>query len=547
MLKTIWLKTIRDNWRAAVAWGIGLGALIYVGVIAYQLAYPTAALRQQAMGEIGPLLNSFRFLIGDPVDISTPGGFVTFRYLGFIPVALGIWAILATTSTRGEEQRGIGDLLLTTPHRRSNILTQQWLGFSLALLSFTLLMWLVATVGWLTTGESLDVTAMLVTSLNIGFQAWFWGSLGLLLAQFFASRGLASGISIGLMVYMFLFNNIAGMFDWLSPFAAISPFHYYSLNRPLAPGWSFDPLAFVITPVLALICFGLALYFVNRRDVGAAFPLFGQRSGKVNTTPINWREPLLGNLFLRYLRDMILPSVWWLLGIVFYVVVIVASAGQVMDAVRSMAKGGGVLSQFIGANFTVQDYIALVLDLLLPIVTAAYAVTQVAGWTADEENGIDDMVLTTPHQRWAVLLNRFVATTAVIIAMLVIIALVTNLSAVIAGLDFDAGKSWLAMAQLLPFTLLVAAVGFALAAWLKRPGTAVILVSIFVVISYVLDLLGQSLKLPDFVPALSIFHAYGTPTRSGLDPSATLGLSLATLVLLAAAIAGFQRRDLSKG
>ncbi len=212
-----------------------------------------------------------------------------------------------------------------------------------------------------------------------------------------------------------------------------------------------------------------------------------------------------------------------------------------------MAKSGGILSQIAGANFTVQNYIAIVLGLLLPIATAAFAITQVSGWTADEENGIDDMVLTTPHQRWAVLLNRFAAVTAVVLAMLVIIGLSIVITASAFGMDYDAGKGWAAMVQLLPFTLLVVAVGFALAAWLKQPGTAVVLVGAFVIVSYFDNLLGQFLKLPDIIPALSIFHAYGLPASTGLDAWATLGLSVAALVLLAAAILGFQRRDMAKG
>ncbi len=542
MLKTVWLKTIRDTWRATAAWGIGLGLLIYVSVALYAAGYPTLAARKQAMSQLGPLLNTFRFLIGAPVDISTPGGFLTFRFLGSLPVIVGIWAIRATTSTRDEEQRGIGDLVLTTPHSRSNVLTQQWFGFSLAMLAITLLMWLVGSVGWLATGESLDVTALLIASLNIGFQAWLWGSLGLLLAQFFASGGAASGITINLMLFTYLFNNLAAMFAWLAPFAATSPFHYYALNRPLAPGWVFNPLAFAIAPLLTLICFWLARFFVAHRDVGATFPLFGPRRRKVSAAPINWHDPLLGNLFLCYLRDMIWPTVRWALRIMFYVVLMVATAGQVVAALKNIANVGGN-----GSQIAVEIYIAVVLVMPLPIVTAAFAITQVAGWTADEENGIDDMVLTTPHPRWSVLLNRFAAITAVVIALLAVVGLTFNLTIILSGLNYDVGKVLVALMQLLPFTMLVAAIGFAIAAWLKRPGPAVVLVSLYVVAAYLLDLLGQFLKLPDIVPALNIFHAYGNPALTGLGAWAILGLSVAALALLAAAMVGFQRRDLARG
>ncbi|PZS04044.1 MAG: hypothetical protein DLM69_02270 [Candidatus Chloroheliales bacterium] len=214
-----------------------------------------------------------------------------------------------------------------------------------------------------------------------------------------------------------------------------------------------------------------------------------------------------------------------------------------------MAKGGGIISKLASANFTVQDYIAVVLGLLLPIFFAGIAITQVASWTADEENGIDDMVLTTPHERWSVLLNRFAAITVALLIMFTLIGLTVTLTASISGISYDTSKMWAALVQLLPFTMLVVAVGFVIAAWLKQPGPAVLLVSAFVLVSFVIYLLGQGkfLKLPDFVSALSIFHEYGTPASTGLDPWATLGLSAAALVLLAAAIVGFQRRDMAKG
>lgn len=539
MLKTIWLKMLGDNRRAAGALGIGSGLLIYITVAGYHKQYPTLAERQQAESQIGAILNVFRFLLGDPVDVSTPGGLLTLRFLGAIPALLGVWAIRVTTRPRNEEQQGIGDMVLTTPHSRSNVLTQQWFGFSLMLLGITLLMWLVGTVGWLRTGESLDVIALLITCLNIGFQVWLWGSLGLLLAQFFASGAAAMGISIGFMLYAFLFNNLSGMFDWLTPFAGTSPFHYYVLNRPLAPGWTFDPLAFAVAPILALICFGLARFFVERRDVGAAFPLFGQRRRQVSTKPIDWHEPLLGGLFLGNLRDMIWPTVRWVLRIMIYIVVLVASAGKVVDALRA--------SKSIASQLTVQSYIDAVQGLILPIIVAIFAIIQVAGWTSDEENGLSDMVLTTPHTRWGVLLNRFVAITIMVCAQLALIGLTIVVTASLSGLNYDGSNMWIGLLELLPFTMLVVACGFAIAAWLRQPGAATIVVSLFVLFSYLVDQLGQLLKLPDFVIGLSIFHAYGSPALTGLDATATLGLSAAALAFLGAALVGFQRRDIARG
>lgn len=547
MLKNVLLKTIRDNWRSAVAWGIGVGLVIYVEVAAYIAEYPTQLARNTAQGQLAPLLNTFRFMLGDPVDISTPGGFITFRSLGFVPLALGIWAILAATNPRNEEQRGIGDLLLTTPHPRSNVLTQQWGGFSLTLLVVTVLMWITGCLGWLATGDTVPVGNLLLTSINIGFATWLWGSLALLLSQFFISRGVAVGISIGLLVYTYFLNNIAPMFNWLSPLAYISPFHYYAINKPMVPGFSLDMVAFLISPMLALVFFGLAIYFVNRRDVAGVYPLFGQQGRKESNAPLNWHEATLGSLFMRNVRDLRWPTFWWTFGVSLYAVIIVRSAGQVMDSLRQMAKDGGPLQKLLSANFTEQDYIAAVLGLLIPIVAAAFVITQVASWTGDEENGIDEMVLTTPHQRRSVLLQRFVAVAVATIVMLGIIALSMGVTAAMSNVTLDYGKLAAAMLQLLPMALVVLGIGFAIAAWLKQPGGAVVIVSAYVIAAFILDLIGQFLKLPDAIPALSVFHDYGTPAITGLDSGVVAGLCLAALALLAISIIGFQRRDVAKG
>lgn len=548
MLKTIWLKTIRDSWRAALAWGLGLGLLIYATAAGYVLLYPTAAGRKAAMHDLGPLLNTLRFVGGELVDISTAGGYTTFRILGITPVALGIWAVLAATSaTRGEEQRGATDMLLATPHNRANVLIQKWLGFSLALLAITLLFWLVVAAVWPAIGEPFDPGAALLMALNVGLQAWLWGSLAFLLVQFFSSAA-AAGITIALMVYSFFLNNLAGIVGGIDALAPISPFHYYAINKPLVPGWPFDPLAFAIAPLLALLFFAAALYFFSRRDLGALFPLLGQRRGSLRPAgPLDWRERLLGSVFLRGLRDLRWPTLFWALGLALYSALIVAIAPQAVDALKSLAGSSGPIASFFKNKFDAQTYIAISLFSFLPVLAAAFAITQVASWTSDEEDGRDELLLTTPQQRWSVMLQRFAAIVVAIIVILVVVGFIINLTAAIVGIGYDAGKMWAAMFTLIPLTLLVVTLGFAIAAWLKQPGTAVAILSVFVIASYLDQLLGQLFKFPALALNLSIFQQYGQPAITGLDAASVSWLSGAMLVLLAVALFGFQRRDLAKG
>ncbi len=549
MLKTIWLKTIRDSWKAILGWGLGLGLLVYATAIGYVSLYPSLIARKNAMRDLGPLLSTLRFLGGELVDISTPGGYTTFRIIGALPIALGIWAVLAATgATRGEEQRGATEMLLTTPHNRANVLTQKWLGFSLLLLAITALFWIVVAAVWPALGEPFDPVSALLMALNVGLQAWLWGSLAFLLAQFFNSSAAAAGITIALMIYSFFLNNIAGIVGGIDVVAVISPFHYSAINKPLVPGWPFDPLAFAIAPLLALLFFAAALYFVSRRDVGATFPLFGQRRRTLRPTgPLNWRERLLGSVFLRSMRELRWPTFYWALGLALYGILIVAISPQAIDALKSVAGNAGPIAIFFKNKFDAQTFLAIGLFSFLPILAAAFAVTQVSSWTGDETDGRDELLFSTPQQRWSVMLQRFAAIAVAIVVILAVAGLTLNLTAAVVGVGYDAGKMWGALFALVPLTLLVVTLGFAIAAWLKQPGAAVAILSVFVIASYLDQLLGLLFHFPALVMNLSIFQQYGQPAITGLDAASILWLSGTMLVLLALALFGFQRRDLAKG
>ncbi len=549
MLRTIWLKTIRDNWRAAAGWGLGLGLIVYATIASYVGLYPTLASRQKAQADFGPLFSSMRFLLGDPVDISTPGGFTTLRIMGLLPMMLAIWAVLAATSmTRGEEQPGTTDMLLATPYSHRNVLLQKWLGYTLALLASVVLLWLTLAASYLASGEPLDLGATLLASLNVGLTAWLWGCLALLLAQLFTSRGLVIGLSIGLAVYLYFITNLAGMVDFLKPFAFISPFQYYNRNKPLVPGWPFDPLALVVAPLLGLIFTAFAYYLVARRDSGAAFPLLPPRTApRAANRPLNWHQRLLQSTFAYSLRGLAFPSLLWTLGISFYVVMYVAIEPAAMDALKKFLNdSSNPFARLVGGRFDTQAYLSLLFS-FIPAVAAAYAVTQVAGWTGDEDNGLDEITLSTPQSRRSLLLSRFAAIGVAVVCLNVVVGLVMTVMAMLSGISFDAAKIWTAILMLLPFTLLVTAAGFALAAWLKRPGLAVGIVGALVVVSYVVELLGQLLAWPSDVREASIFYQYGNPALTGFNTGSLLWLVGGTLVLLALALFGFQRRDVVKG
>lgn len=548
MLKTIWLKTIRDNRWAILGWGIGVGLILTINVIAYVIQYPTEADRLKGAAALRPLLESFRFFLGDPVDISTAGGFVTWRALGFIPVLLSIWAALsATGSTRGEEEHGISELVLTTPHSRSNVILQKWLGYSLSLLGIVLLIWLVLYLGSLPFDAGIEPLSSLLAMLNGGLLAWFWGSLAMLIGQFFRARGAAAGLTIGLMLLTYFINTIAPQLPATRWLGYLSPFYYFNINKPLVPGSSFDLLALLVAPILAILCVVAAVLLFERRDSGAVVQVGQPRTTVAVSRPLKWRDRLLGNPFGKAIRDLRLSTLWWSLAIGLYSGYLVAIITQVLPLIKQALGGSdSVMARIAGQMTTAQDLVALSLFSFLPLLLGGYAVTQVAGWTGEEENGRLEIALTTPQPRTTMILSRFAAVMLMGIVIVVAVGTAMFVGAAIGGVAIDAGKLLAGLVMIIPFLLTVAGAGFALAAWLKRPGGAVVIVGVLLVTSYFFDLLAQSLEWPSLVQALSIFHEYGTPARTGFDLGNFLILTVAGLVLLAVAVVGFQRRDVVK-
>src|SRR5947208_14731217 len=74
---------------------------------------------------------------------------------------------------------------------------------------------------------------------------------------------------------------------------------------------------------------------------------------------------------------------------------------------------------------------------LLPLFLMAFAVTQVNGWSADEQDGRLELLLATPQRRLGVLLARFAALGSATVFIGVIALLAAAVAAAALGLNAD--------------------------------------------------------------------------------------------------------------
>ncbi len=100
MLRTVWSKTLWELRVGLLGWGMGLAVLIFLHFPYY------ASLSLETRNATLQYAQHFRFL-GEPVALLTPGGYATWHTLGFLPVILGIWAVLVGSVSCVEKKNAV--------------------------------------------------------------------------------------------------------------------------------------------------------------------------------------------------------------------------------------------------------------------------------------------------------------------------------------------------------------------------------------------------------------------------------------------------------
>ncbi len=548
MLGNVFMKTLRDYRYQILGWGLGLFSLLLVQVQAY-INFFQGPDREKLIENYKQTAESFSFFFGKVYDVETLGGYIHYEIMIYLPVLLGIFALLAGSGIiRGEEDKGSLDLLLTMPHSRITVILQKWAAIAVAIAAISAFGWLGLLIGVANAKGKLDTGAALLAFLNVTLVGLVFGSLALFFAQFMPSRKAAAGWVGGFLAATYMMNSIAQTFESLRWLRNFSPFYYYELSKPMAHSvgtnlWAILLLAAVPIPLLIA---AVLMYF--KRDHGNVFHLFNNGKVKVvNNGPTKVALPKgfwLSNTFSFGLKASLAGIFIWGLGMATYVLLIMSVFNGMRDGMLAILKtdlyrnfGFGVLP----SNESLLDL--LVFLFLLPL-CAAYAITQIASWTSEENNGRLELMLSLPEPRWRLLVARFLVTLCALTLTVVLVGVFFVLSTQLFNVPVNAINTVGAFIGLWVVSVLILAVGFVLAAF--GSGWSVAACGVLVVISFVISLLGAALKLPDWVIDLSIFHQYGKPLVNGLDW--TLQIGLLGLSILFVVIGGwrFGHRDLEK-
>jgi len=551
-LHNVFVKTLRDCRTAMVMWGVGLGLLTPVIFASVPVILASPVGREEI---VALMRNPVVRLFAEPVDVLSPGGYATWRLSLLLPM-LAVWAVLAfSRATRGEEESGVFELLLSVSGSRIRIVLHKLGALSTALAIIGIVIGVFALAGARATGVALHWDRALLFGLNASLFALMFGGITLFLSQFTRERRTAAGtagVLLGMSFVLASAGRVVPQGAWLG---RLSPLHYFEANRPLVPESTVSIVGFAVMAAVAALFAVIALVLFVNRDIGApclSIEAYLPRRPTPRRLPLaSWS---LRSILTRHVRAIAGAALWWGLGLGSYSLVLTILLQQIQqnvsellaDVARNNPAFAGLIERFIGSGGVAANMLLLnAVFTVLVVVVTGFAVLLVNHWATEEEEGRLDLLLATSISRHRLMFAGFWAGTVALVVVAASIFVGAMLGARLVGMRLDTTRLAAASLAMVTLSLVVVSIGYLLSGWLRARAVTGVLITL-VLASFAVTLLGPLFHWPRPLLQLSIFEHYGAPLVEGLQGSRVAGQLGVAAATLAAAVVRFARKDLTR-
>ena len=389
---------------SVLAWAFAFGLYVVGSVSGYAAAYRTQAARAALARSFGSNAG-IAALIGPARSIDTVAGFASWRCLGVLSLVGAVWAVLAGTRLlRGEEEDGRWELLLAGPTTRRQAAAQGVAGLGAGWATLLGITALFAVAAGQSAHPAFGVRASLFFALALAASAAVFLAVAALSGQVAATRRQAATLAGAVLGASYLIRALAdadprlAWLLWATPLGWVEHLHPLTGSHPLA----LIPIA-ALVGILALA----SVHLAGRRDLGAA-TLPDHQTAEPHTGLL--RRP--GLLVVRLGRGSALAWVGALAlsGLVY---------GDIAKSASTAVSESSVVQKALGRlgahELGVRTVLGLVF-LIIAILIAVIAASQVAGTRDEEASGRLDNLLVRPVGRPAWLAGRLAWSTALLVA-----------------------------------------------------------------------------------------------------------------------------------
>lgn len=207
-------------------------------------------------------------MFGGMTDIFTPHGFLNVEFFSYMPLILGIFAILNGSGLlAGDEESGKLDLIAAHPLSRTALFMGRALSFVIATLVILLVTWLGFIL--VVPGTTLDINPneMALPFISLFAILMLFGMLALFLSMVLPSRRLAA-MTVGLvLVVSFFLTAFASLDPDLEAVANFSPLEYYQGGNAII-GIEWTWIGGLLGFAILFLC--VAWWLFERRDIRVA-------------------------------------------------------------------------------------------------------------------------------------------------------------------------------------------------------------------------------------------------------------------------------------
>ena len=507
-----------------------------------QIAGDNPAARAVFAQQMELLARQLTYLLPTPAQLDTMAGYLVWRWFGSAVLVYAFWAVLAGTGAgRGDEERGLVELWLSTGVSRLRFIAVRVLAFAaMAALSIAAML-VVTDVGAQIGGEPLPLGPLALEGLAMWALTLLIFSFAILVAQLVTTRRGATGIAGVVVLALFMLNSAArsgvnvGAIRWLSPF------YLFERSKPLLRDGLLDVPATAALALGSLVLLSIAVVAFTRRDLGG--PLFrgALRAARERHRPAG--DPLLRTPVLAIVDQQRIWIVGWAIGLAVLATFLASITKVMVDAFGS--SDIPILRAYFeraGIN-AYGSFIGVIWFSTLLLLIALFVAVQVNGWASDDADGRLETILSAPVSRARVVVERIAA---VLIACAILVAassVAVYLTAASAGISLQSGRFVFASAAVLPVAYAFSGIGHALVGW--RPRVAVAILGALAVVGYFTQQFAPIFQWPERTSNLSLFALYGTPmSKDDWGGIATLiVIGLAGTVI---AVAAMRRRDVGR-
>jgi len=515
----------RDRLRLPV-WLVGLGGMIAVSALAVPPIYDTPAKIAGYARAVGTSPVSY-LMSGRQAAIDTIGGIVANEISQVAQLGICLMVMfLVIRHTRAEEESGRAELIHSTVlGRHAATLAGLFYGVSAALL-----IGLVTAASMLAAG--LDGVGSVTYGVGLTLLGLCYAAVSLVAAQLSTSARGALGLAGAAIAIGYLVRGIGAMQDnalvWASPFGWAQRMDAFGAER----WWPALPLVALTGALL-----GLAGWLTAHRDFGG---------GVLQTRPGQPRgSRFLGTpvgLALRLQRGLLIG---WAVGLTALGLLY----GAVIPTIPDLVASNPDIARAIGASADAEQ--ALVeaflryIFLFMAVISTGFAVTSVLRVRSEEESGRAEAVLATRVGR-----SSWVSATVLVAVVGSLVLSVLMGFGLAVGYSLGMGEWDRVTEQIggqltyLPGVLLVAAAAVAITGLLPRWS---LMVWAGVAFIFFQVMLGETLRLPNWLDALSPFsHLPALPVEA-LDPVPAVAELVLAAALVVLGLWGFRRRDVAAG